>query len=31
MIDKFFNWYFDGNAWLWIVVLFIGILIGKYI
>jgi len=30
MINKFIDWYFDGNAWLWIVVLFVGILLGKY-
>ena len=30
-IDKFLNWYFDGNAWLWIVVFFAGVLIGCFI
>ncbi len=30
-MNKFFDWYFDGNAWLWIVVFFAGVLAGKYL
>ena len=30
-MNKFFEWYFDGNAWLWIVVFFAGVFAGKFI